>query len=294
MRASYNSGDSEEDVNRLDEFELDAETESESLDTGPVTPRGPHRPWPWIALGLIVVVTALVAYWWFRSRPEPAVEPPVVAEPAPAEAPEAEPAEPPLDLPPLDASDELLREIVQTLSSHPRLVTWLATDRLVERFTTSVVNISEGLSPRSHLEHMVPAEPFTVRRRDGEIVPSAKSYARYDALAEIIAALDTEGTVRAYRRLEPLFDEAYADLGYPNHDFDEALIEALDHLLATPVRESPRVLIEEVDVYVYADPELEELSMAQRQLLRTGPENTRRIQEKLAELRRELLETATP
>lgn len=279
-------------MSELDDIQLDSEQQSESFDTGLVRAPGPRRPWLWIVLVLLVVV-AVGAWWWFRSRPEPqpAVattpdQPPAKAEPAP----EPPPA---IEVPPLEESDTFLRQIAERLSSSPRLSAWLGVDDLAQRLTASVVNISEGLTPRSHLLHMAPAEPFTVRRRDGEIVPSDKSYARYDAIASAIAALDAEQTVHTYRQIEPLFDQAYAELGYPGRDFDRALIDALDHLLATPVLERDPLLVEDVDVYVYADPDLEELSMAQRQLLRTGPENVRRIQSKLAELRRELLATAS-
>ena len=279
-------------MNRLDDYQLADDSQPQSFDTGLVKPPKRRPPWPWIGLVLLVVLAAGAAFWWFRSRPEPQPEAPVAAEPAPAAEPE-EPQEPPLELPTLDASDAFLRQMVETLSSHPRLASWLATDNLIRRFTASVVNLSEGLSPRTHLEHMVPAEPFTVRRRDGEIVPTQKSFARYDTLTEVITALDSEGTVRTYRRLEPLFDEAFADLGYPGREFDKVLVDALDHLLATPVPPEPPRLVEDIDVYVYADPELENLTMAQRHLLRTGPENARRIQAKLAEIRRQLLATAS-
>lgn len=278
-------------MSRLDDYQLDGEQSSPSFDTGPIKPVGPRRPWPWIVAALLVLAVALVAYWWFRKPEEVAPGPTVTAEEPRPEAPEEE-AEQPVELPALDSSDAFVREVVETLSSHPRLLSWLATDGLVRRFAASVVNISEGLSPRTHVENVAPPEPFTVRRQNGEIVPTAKSFARYDALVEIIAALDTKGTVHTYRQLEPLFDEAYADLGYPNGDFDRPLIEALDHLLATPVPDTAPRLLEDVEVYVYADPKLEALSMAQRHLLRAGPENARRIQRKLAELRRELLATA--
>ena len=48
-------------------------------------------------------------------------------------------------------------------------------------------------------------------------------------------------------------------------------------------------LEETVAAYQYADPELESLSAAQKQLLRMGPDNMRRIQTTLRALRRELI-----
>lgn len=280
-------------MSKLDDFQLDGQQEPASYDTGIVRGPSPQRPWGRVFLILLVVAAAVGTFWWFRSRSEP---PPTPAQPqtTPPPAEQTTPAaEPAIELPPLDDSDDFFRGIAESLSSSPRLSSWLGVDNLVRRLTVSVVNIAEGQSPRSHLEHMVPAEPFTVRHRDGEIVPSEKSYERYDAIAKAVAALDAERVVRTYRQLEPLFDRAYTELGYPGKHFDRALVDALDHLLATPVLERDPQLVEEVDVYVYADPELEQLSMAQRQLLRMGPDNVRRVQGTLAELRRRLL-TAAP
>jgi hypothetical protein len=42
--------------------------------------------------------------------------------------------------------------------------------------------------------------------------------------------------------------------------------------------------------YEFADPEIEELSAAQRQLLRFGPDNVTTIQQKLSEIRAALAE----
>ena len=92
-----------------------------------------------------------------------------------------------------------------------------------------------------------------------------------------------------YRQVEPLVDEAFAELGYPGRDFDDVFVAALDHLLAAPIIEPDPRLLETVSAWEYADLDLEELSAAQKQLLRTGPENVRKIQITLRALRSELL-----
>jgi hypothetical protein len=236
----------------------------------------------------IAVVAGLV-YW--RTRSGPPAEPETAApEPRPAAGetkPAPQPVEP-IELPSLDASDELVARLVAGLSSNPRLAAMLAGEDLVRRFVTAIVNISEGESARSQIEVLEPSDPFTVRRVGGDLVPSMRSYSRYDAVANVVSSLDTAGTVRLYRQLEPLIDEAFADLGFPGRDFDEMLVAALDHLIATPVAGDDLELVADVDVYSYADPKLEALSPAQKQLLRTGSENMGKIQAKLRELRREL------
>ena len=103
----------------------------------------------------------------------------------------------------------------------------------------------------------------------------------------------TEGTVKLYENLEPLIDTAFEELGYPGEEFRRVLIGALDHLLAVPNIEGDVALSETVAAYRFSDPDLEVLSAAQKQLLRTGPDNVRKIQGKIAELRRELLSRGT-
>jgi hypothetical protein len=286
-------------VSELKDFQFDSKSTPEDFETGPVDRRddlgtggGPGRGR--IALVVAAVVILVAATVWFVRRGPDEPAPPSAADqatPAPEspDEPETE-AEPEIELPELAASDAIARELVGALSAHPRLAAWLATDDLVRRFTASVVNIAEGQTPKPHLSVMSPSEPFSARYAAGTPVPTTKSYSRYDTMAEIVAGLDVEGTARLYRQLKPLIDEAFAELGYPGEDFHQMLIRALDHLLAAPSIEADVALEETVAAYQYADPELETLSAAQKQLLRMGPDNARRIQSTLRALRRELLQ----
>ncbi len=284
-------------MNELSDFEFDKTEEKDEYATGEFErddeldgtgPGGPKRLWP--ILLIVVVIVAGIVYWLNRSEPaeesEPAPPPVEKAEPTPQ--PRPEPASEPIVLPELDASDELVASLVQELSSNPRFASMLVSENLVRRFAAAIANIAEGQSPRAHLDALEPTEPFSVRRVDERLVPSANSYERYDLVSEVIASLDTEGTVELYRQLEPLIDEAFAELGYPGRDFDDVLVDALDHLIATPDVGSDVELVERVTVYHFSDPELEDLSAAQKQLLRAGPENARKIQAALRSLRAEL------
>jgi hypothetical protein len=55
-------------------------------------------------------------------------------------------------------------------------------------------------------------------------------------------------------------------------------------LLETPVVEGDVRLVTRGALYAYADPRLEALLPAQKQLVRTGPRNTRLMQAKLREI----------
>jgi hypothetical protein len=63
----------------------------------------------------------------------------------------------------------------------------------------------------------------------------------------------------------------------------------LDVILATPEIDDPIPLQHKSVMYTYADPELEKLPSVQKQLLRMGPENTRRIKAQAQLVRNGLL-----
>ena len=250
---------------------------------------GGRRVWAWLLVLVLIVVAAVGVWWLLRDRAE---EP----APAPTEAPATEVPEPvaeePVEdptLPELDASDRFVAEAVRRLTSHPELARHLATEGLVRRFVAAVDNVARGVSPRPNLPELIPGGGYRVSDAGGTLLPEPASYRRYDAVTDIFVSIDTDGAAGLYRRLGPLLDQAYRDLGYPDADFGDTLRPAIDHLLATPVPPpAPELVPAGVGGYAYADPELENLSAAQKHLLRAGPENVRRIQAKLRELRRQL------
>jgi hypothetical protein len=169
-------------------------------------------------------------------------------------------------------------------------VAWLAPDDLVRRFVAAVDDVARGKSPRPHLGHLAPKRGFRATSETGdgagdELRIDPRSYDRYDPFVEVLLSLDTADSVRLYRRLEPLFQEAYRDLGYPEGDFDRTLDRAFDEILATPIPEGPVELERGVDDYRFADPDLENLDPAQKHFLRLGPDNMRQLQAKLRLLR---------
>lgn len=247
----------------------------------------------WLLVAVLIALAAVGGYLFYQFR-QPAVEPveevtapPRAAEPVDEDAEEEASEE--LELPPLEASDEIVRRVVQTLSEHPALSSWLATDQLVRRFVLAVDNVAVGISPREQLPSMAPDEEFTVTERQGGTVRAdPAAHRRYDRVAAVTASIDAAGAVETYERLRPLVEEASAELGYGAGGFDQRLVEAILHLLRTPVPESSPELEREVMSYHYADPRLESLSDAQKQLLRMGPDNQRLVQRKLREIALEL------
>ena len=264
-------------MSELEDFEKEPTVESESSEL----PRWPY----WV--GAVVLVAVIIAVVLLRNRPEEVVETPAPTPPVVAEAaPESEKSEP-LEigpLPELDDSDAWLRGLIGQLSAHPELAEWLVTDEMIRRFVASVDNLAEGTSPRSHLPFMVPEGPFKIVERDGQYFVDPGSYERYDTAVEAVTSIDSEGAAQLYAALLPLFREAYRDLGYPGQTFDDAMRQAVDRLLETPVVSSDIEVIRKVSSYELADPELEKLPSASKNFLRFGPRNLRRLQAKAREI----------
>ncbi|TNF70997.1 MAG: DUF3014 domain-containing protein [Acidobacteria bacterium] len=261
-------------MSELQDFDLEPTEESQKR--GPLT--GPIA----IAVGVVVVAVLGFFVWrWSQQREVPVPEEeaaPAVEAPAPES--EAAEAVAPVDLPSLADSDEWMRAVVAQLSAHPELFAWLATDDLIRRFVVVVDNVAEGVSPRTHLEFLEPEKGFGTREAMSRVYVDDSAYQRYDKVADVIASVDVRGTANLYRSVKPLLQEAYRELGYPNKDFDEALLEAIDTLLRTPVVEGQIELVPKVSSFEFADPKLEQLSDAEKHFLRLGPDNLRKIQAK--------------
>jgi hypothetical protein len=131
------------------------------------------------------------------------------------------------------------------------------------------------------MKAIAPLAKFQVLGSGRTLSIDPASYERYNTLANIIDAVDVEGAARAYRRLRPLLQQAFDELGYTNLTFDERLALALGRLVDTPVPEDIVELRASSVTFRFADPELEELAPVQKHLIRMGPRNMRLIQSKL-------------
>ena len=223
-------------------------------------------------------------------EPEPPPAPDIpqqqIPEPAPEPEPDPAPAEPPLTL---DKSDEPLREVLAPVLPAP-LAPALELSNLMDRGVALVDGLSRGVIPRKVLPLPPPRGKFPVRKTAGQAYMDPAGYRRYDAYAEAIAALDTPALAAAFHRFRPLLEEAYGYLGYKPGNLDNAVISALDNIIAAPVV-SETLPVKQVEaVYKFTDPEYEQLPALQKQLLRMGPENTRRIQGQATALRAALLQ----
>lgn len=217
-------------------------------------------------------------------EPEPEPEPqPVIAEPEP------QPDTPAFVLPRLDNSDQLIRDGAVSLTRHEGINSWLGSDELVRKTVVFVDNIAAGTVAREPGAALAPRSPMIVKEiSEGVYVMDERSYDRYNQVTNVFLSLDTERAVEFYLLLKPLFAEAYGELGYPDGGFDEVILRAIGRLLETPDLTEPAKLVRPVVMYEYQDKRLENLSPAQKQLLRMGPKHSLAIKNKLRDIAREL------
>lgn len=278
-----------------------------------------------IAAVIILAVVAAAATMYLRMQKEPPgvtdlpvseqpVEPgvpaapryPLPAPPAPQPQPEDEstltPGQPLLKpdeddaaLPELNASDDDIGAVLDSLFSADLLQQVFNRDELVRRFVVTVENLPAKKLPRRELM-MVKRAPgqFAVTGAGEEIWMSPDNAARYTPYVRLATSVEPEQLFAVYRRFYPLFQEAYAELGYPNAYFNDRLVDVVDHLLATPTVDEPVRLVRPHVFYQYADPELEALSAGQKALIRMGNANAQLVKERLRQLRGKLTQAASP
>jgi len=240
-----------------------------------------------IIIIVLIAIAAGVYYFFIYEKPEEILPVQQVQEEEPAQVPAEEPVieeAPELIQVELDESDDTIRNMAEELSSHPDAASWLMSKDLIRKFVGAVDNIANGLSPRSQIDFFTLEESFKIIEKDGLYYASPEGYIRYNLVGDFFSSLDSEGWVKLYEQSTLLIQEAYKDLGYPEEDFDRTLTAAIIELLKAPVVEGEILLEAMVVSYTMADPELENLSEAQKHLIRMGPENVRKIQAKLREI----------
>ena len=184
-----------------------------------------------------------------------------------------------------EGDDGLFRSAVARLSSHPELTSYLVNDRLLRRFVLSVDAIAGGYSPSDELEFLRPMKPFYVSEDEGRLVVASGTYRRYNLVSDVFTSIDSNGAIEIYRRFRPRLEAIYREVWWANDDFDTRLREAVDHLLEVNAPTGQIEVEQRAIVYAYAEDRYENLTEAQKHLLRMGPRNAGAIQAKLSELR---------
>ncbi|MGR9087722.1 MAG: DUF3014 domain-containing protein [Gammaproteobacteria bacterium] len=194
------------------------------------------------------------------------------------------------DLPELAASDRFVRE--ELLKLVPDLSPWLDDDQLLRKFMQIANDFSQGTRLERHMRFLKPAEPFGIVENESGTFMAESGFRRFDALATAIDAMDVDAALAFYRKIRPLLLRIYDEFSYPDgYRLEDIFLKAGAEILGAPVRTGALALVRPSVHYKFADPTLEALSPVHKQMLRLGPENTRRIQNKVRKLVEALAES---
>jgi hypothetical protein len=213
-------------------------------------------------------------------EPEPQ-EPVVVLQEAPS-LPEPEP----VVLPGLNASDPFVHEQISDMANADAIRQHLAESQFIRKFVVLIDGMSRGDIPSRDLPVLPPKSTLSVSEQGEEFYRlDPASYTRFNLLVNTLVSIDSEQAVERFRLMVPLFETAYAELGYPDRTFTRALQDAFDNVLAARVPEREILLIRPSVNYYFADPGLESMSDLEKLLIRMGPDNAAKLQRKAREFR---------
>ena len=244
-------------------------------------------------IAVLVIVAGIAVYVYQRDRTPAEVKPATqtAAPAAPTAAPPAAPERAPqpvraTPLPALDESDaEVVSGLTELLGGREPLQQFLVPQRIIRNTVVTIDNL-----PREKIAvNQRPAKPtggkFIVTGPEDAREIAPENYARYAPFVAVVKKVDAKTLAAFYRGLQPLFQQAYEELGNPGASFDARLRQVIDHLLQTPDVTQPVKLVQPSVTNKYADPKLESLSSGQKLLIRMGPENENALKAKLRELR---------
>lgn len=255
--------------------------------SAPRPPAPPPSPTRWIVVGAgAVVAGALLTLWWM-GRAE--VDTTTLAPTGSTEG-GINPRRPkpqPLELPPLAETDPLIRELAAVLSRHPHVARLAATKGIVRAIVLAVVQIGDGKTPAKPLAVLQPVGRVTMTEGPpGRVDPA--SYGRWNGVVAALTSVSAVDAAQVYVNLKRVFDEAYTELGYPNGDFDQAIVRAIRTLDATPDLAADVTVVRRPNYIEYEDPALRALLPVQKQLLILGPDHRRAVMRWMRELAKNL------
>ena len=213
---------------------------------------------------------------------DPIIEPPpvevTIEDPVIEEAPESTT----IQLPALNASDAFVFNELSGIPNGTAVISLLAQDQIVRKFVVFVENVSRGEYPQTGVPYKPLGVEMPVRNIDDNLfVMEASAHERFNEIVDTFTSLDTDAAFALYRLLSPLFQQAYAEIGFRDQSFDDTLRSAISNVLRAEEVEGPFQLVKPSVMYLYADASIENLQEVHKLLIRMGPDNTAKIKARL-------------
>lgn len=186
-------------------------------------------------------------------------------------------------LPDLEDSDNLFRDELSHVSTD--LSNWFGTKGVIKKYIVLINDISQNQIVFKHRDFLSPPGEIIVKGSSQGLYLTEDSYRRYDNLANAISAIDVDKGLELYLLFKPLFNTVYKGFSYPaDYQLEDIFLKAAANIINAPIIEDKIALVRHSVNYSYADKKLESLNNVKKQMIRMGPENTRKIQAKLRKL----------
>lgn len=191
---------------------------------------------------------------------------------------------------PLDTSDGSIKASLMSIAASPTFAKLLVNEGLIEKFVINVNNLADAKMSSKDALVVPPQGEFKTYRQADRSWIDAKSFQRYTPYVEALESMEVDELLDIFDTYKETIEEKFAEISRPGTNFDDSLIAAINELLDTPQVPVPIEVYSESVMYKFKEERLEALSGPQKQLIRTGPYNMRRIKDVLSDVKEALLE----
>jgi len=193
-----------------------------------------------------------------------------------------------ITLPTLEQSDEFFRQQVATVSF--KLSDWFGVSSAIKKYLVIVNDLSQNQLLFKHRLFLKAPGKIVVGEDKLGLYLSKDSYHRYDSLADAMVSIDVDKGLQLYLTVKPLLEQVYKDFAYPEgYQLQDVFLKAAASVIKAPVIDGRIALLPYSVRYKFADHKLETLTDVEKLMIRMGPENTLKIQNKLRQLVQALL-----
>jgi hypothetical protein len=256
-----------------------------------------------VGLGVLVAVAfgGLLALKSFTGNgvheTAPVASPAMNAPTPPASAPAATAAQAVAtmgSLPSLNDSDPEMRKALSRLFGADAIDSYLRPNSIVRHIVAFVDSL-----PRKHIgSDSQPIKPIVggfIATGDDQPTPLApENAAKYTPYVAVISKVNPKLVSDLYFHFQPLFQQAYEELTKSDGRFDDRVLQAIDGLIDAPEIRDPVLVARRDAYYQFVDPNLEQLSVGQKFMIRLGPENAATLKSTLRALRESIVARSAP
>ena len=185
-------------------------------------------------------------------------------------------------------SDEIFRIMLANVSDN--FQEWFGFKDISRKYIVLINDIAQNQLLYKHRSFLQPSKKFRAEKDSKGIYLGQKSYERYDTLATAINSIDPKKGVELYLTFKPLFEKVFKEFSYPpEYQLEDIFLKAAASVIDAPIIEERVGLVKHSIRYKYSNAQLESLNDVQKMMVRMGPSNTQKIQDKMRELIVELI-----